>query len=173
VNRINPDHLVTADGLQLIRDRHAELEVEVVKRREDLVLARAHGDLSENAEYDAARTRLNRVHAELAKIKSIVNNCVIPPTPPDTNFVRFGAYVHLVDQVNEKRRFRIVSELEAYLHGSEHFAYFKAPLAAMLIGKKVGETVHFKDLQHDILRKYKIAAVSYEGFQDNIEDTSQ
>ncbi len=159
MSRINPDYLVTREGLRLIQNQHAALEAEAIQRREDVTVARAHGDLSENAEYDAARSRLLKTQAELTEIRSLLHHCVVAQIPPDTSVVRFGACVSLVDQTDKNYKFRIGSKIEARLDESQ-FLYFRAPLPALLIARKLGDTVELND------HKYTITGISYDSVTD-------
>ncbi len=103
--------------------------------------ARAHGDLSENAEYHAALEKQGFIEAKIKKLEWIVGAAmVIELTGPSGDTVKFGATVELIDEDSEeKMHFTIVSEYEADIESS--FISHTSPLAKAIMGKKVGETV--------------------------------
>ncbi len=71
-------HPVTLEGLKTVQEEYRDLiDVQRPKNVEDLQAARAQGDLSENADYDAARTRQAQIEARIAELEDIINNHVI------------------------------------------------------------------------------------------------
>jgi transcription elongation factor GreA len=110
----------------------------------DIEVARAHGDLSENAEYSAAKERQSHIHG---KIQEIENNLalsdVIDITTLCTDKVVFGATVCIEEtDTGEPTRYQLVGPLESDL--SERKISVTAPLGKALIGKKIGDEVEVK-----------------------------
>ncbi len=118
----------------MTREGHTRLreELERLKRVERPAIikaiaeARAHGDLSENAEYHAAREK-----------QSFTEEVIEPPTSGDR--VTFGSTVRLEDETGKESRYQIVGSDET--DPARGRISIMAPLARTLIGKKVGDTV--------------------------------
>lgn len=110
----------------------------------DIEEARSHGDLSENAEYDAARERQGLVEARIRFLKSrIAQYDVIDPKELKGEKVTFGATVSIVDQETEKEEtWQIVGEDEADLKDKK--ISISSPLGRALIGKTIGDSVEIK-----------------------------
>ena len=103
--------------------------------------ARAHGDLSENAEYHAAKEQQGFLEGRLQEINAKLSNCqVIDPATLSGDKVIFGATVTLLDlETEEEFRYQIVGEEESDL--SHNKISFSSPIARALIGKKAGDEV--------------------------------
>lgn len=104
--------------------------------------ARGHGDLSENAEYDAARDQQAHLEGRIIEIESMLANAnVIDITKLKTsNSIMFGATVKIVDEeTDEKKTYTIVSEVEADL--SNGLISNTSPIGRALIGRKVGDSI--------------------------------
>lgn len=102
--------------------------------------ARAHGDLSENAEYHAAKERQGQVEAQIADIEDKVTRAqIIDPTTLSGNRVVFGATVTLIDENDKPSRYQIVGQAEADAKNGR--ISYDSPLGRALIGKQVGEDV--------------------------------
>ncbi|MBR0653701.1 transcription elongation factor GreA [Plastoroseomonas arctica] len=103
--------------------------------------ARAHGDLSENAEYHAAREKQSFIEGRIAELEAIIPSVeVIDVTKISGNQVRFGAHVTIVDEESEdEKTYRIVGQYEADMKNAS--ISITSPLAKALIGKKTGDTV--------------------------------
>jgi len=102
--------------------------------------ARAHGDLSENAEYHAAKEQQGLNEARVADLEDKLSRAdVIDPAKMSGNTVKFGATVSLLDEdTGEKVKYKIVGEFEADVRlGKVSIA---SPIARALIGKSKGET---------------------------------
>jgi len=101
--------------------------------------ARAHGDLSENAEYHAAREKQGFVEARINELEAKVGTAEVldPPTAGDR--VTFGSTVRLEDDDGKETRYQIVGSDET--DPSHGRISIMAPLARTLIGKKVGDSV--------------------------------
>lgn len=133
---------ITKEGYQKIK---AELErLKSVERRavvEAIKEARGHGDLSENAEYDAAKERQGMIEAKIAEIESKMGKFEIIDTDNlSTDKVVFGVYVEIENvENNEIKKYRIVGPDESDI--SKGYISVFSPIARALIGKKVGDEV--------------------------------
>ena len=103
--------------------------------------AREHGDLSENAEYHAARERQSFIEGRLAELEDKISRAeVIDVSKLSGRQVKFGATVTLVDEdTDEKAAYQIVGQDESDIKTKR--LSITSPLARALIGKQVGETV--------------------------------
>ena len=103
--------------------------------------ARAHGDLSENAEYHAARERQSFVEGRIAELEEIISAAeVIDPASLSGDTVKFGATVTLIDEDTDKKAvWQIVGEPEA--DAKKGKISITSPLARALVGKKKGAQV--------------------------------
>ncbi len=103
--------------------------------------AREHGDLSENAEYHAARERQSFIEGRVAELEDKIARAeVIDVSSLNGNTVKFGATVTLVDEdTDAKTAYQLVGEMEADV--KEGRLSITAPLARALIGKEVGDSV--------------------------------
>lgn len=121
--------------------------------------ARAHGDLSENAEYHAARERQSFIEGRILELESAVSRAeVIDIAEMDGDTVKFGATVDLVDEETEEEvTYQIVGEYEANLEAG--LISITAPIARALIGKKTGDSVEVKTPKGE--RYYEILAVKF------------
>jgi transcription elongation factor GreA len=102
--------------------------------------ARAHGDLSENAEYHAAKERQGQIEALIADLEDKLSRAqIIDPTTLSGDRIVFGATVTLLDEDDKPVRYQLVSEAEADAkHGR---ISYNSPLGRALIGKKAEEEV--------------------------------
>jgi len=121
--------------------------------------ARSHGDLSENAEYHAARERQSFVEGRIAELEEITSAAeVIDPSTLSGDTVKFGANVLLVDEDTEKEvTYQIVGTHEADIKQSR--LSITSPLAKALIAKRVGDTVAVPAPGGD--RSYEILKITY------------
>ncbi len=121
--------------------------------------ARSHGDLSENAEYHAARERQSFVEGRIAELEEITSAAeVIDPASLSGDTVKFGANVLLVDEDTEKEvSYQIVGMYEADIKQAK--LSITSPLAKALISKKVGDTVSVPAPGGD--RTYEILQIRY------------
>ncbi len=120
--------------------------------------AREHGDLSENAEYHAARERQSFVEGRIKELESILSLAeVIDPTRL-SGAVKFGATVTLVDEdSDEEKTFQIVGEAEADIERG--LLNIRSPLARALIGKDEGDSVEVRTPGGE--KGYEIVSVRY------------
>lgn len=102
--------------------------------------AREHGDLSENAEYHAAREKQGFIEGRIKELKSILSLAeVIDPTKL-SGAIKFGATIELIDEdTEEERSYQIVGEPEADIERG--LLNVRSPLARALIGKEEGDSV--------------------------------
>ncbi len=103
--------------------------------------AREHGDLSENAEYHAAKERQGWIEGQIAEIEDkLARAQVIDVSKLSGTQVKFGATVSLVDEdTEEEARYQIVGEHEADVKGGR--ISISSPIARAIIGKEVGDVV--------------------------------
>lgn len=130
--------------MELEKELKRLLQVErpqVIKAIEE---ARAHGDLSENADYDAAKERQSFVESRIAEIQfKIVNAEVIDPSALKSKKIIFGAHVDLEDiNSGSQVTYQIVGEDEADVQNGKISIF--SPLARSLIGKSKGNIIDFK-----------------------------
>ena len=133
---------MTGPGFQRLEDELRQLKTEHRPAAiRGIAEARTHGDLSENAEYHAARERQSFIEGRIAELEEIVSSAeVIDPSGLSGTHVMFGAYVWLMDEETDKEStYQIVGTHEADIKSGR--LSISAPLAKALIGKKVGDTV--------------------------------
>lgn len=150
---------MTPEGAAKIRAEVQRLKEERPKISRDIEVAREHGDLSENAEYHAAKERQGMIEARLKDLEDKISRAeIIDPTKLSGSRVRFGATVGLFNlQTEEEVSYRIVGAEEADL--SQGSISISAPLARALIGKEVGDEV---TVQLPVgTRKYEITGVEF------------
>jgi len=113
------------------------------KNLQDLKEARALGDLSENADYDAARNEQARIEARIKEIENILKNSVIIQENNRSRIISIGKTVKLLF-VNQKleKSFKIVGSVEA--DPLNNLISDESPLGKALIGKKKSQTVVYK-----------------------------
>ncbi|AHC73411.1 transcription elongation factor GreA domain protein [Candidatus Endolissoclinum faulkneri L5] len=133
---------MTSEGYIRLRDELKNLKfVERPAVVKAIAEARGHGDLSENAEYYAARDRQSFIEGRLAELEDIISRCeVIDIRKLKGETVTFGVIVEIVDEeTNEVTSYKIVGPYEADI--SRGFISTASPIARALIGKRVGESV--------------------------------
>ena len=132
---------VTEEGLKELKEEYENL-VHVVRNEviEDLKAARAQGDLSENADYDAARDKQAQVEARIRELEHMIRNAEVISENRGTSYVRLGSTVTVEPMdTHEKITFTIVGTVEADpLNGKVSNA---TPLAEAILEKKVGTVV--------------------------------
>ena len=102
--------------------------------------ARAHGDLSENAEYHAAKDRQGQVEAQIADIEDRINRAqIIDPASLSGDRIVFGATVTLLDDEDKPVKYQIVGQTEADAKVGR--ISYNSPLGRALITKKVGDEI--------------------------------
>lgn len=151
---------MTAAGLVTLEDELRTLKaVERPAIIRAIAEARAHGDLSENAEYHAARERQSFIEGRISELEEIVSAVeVIDPSSLSGDTVKFGATILLVDEdTDQEVSYQIVGLYEADIKQSK--LSITSPLAKALISKRVGETVSVPAPGGD--RSYEILKISY------------
>ncbi len=105
--------------------------------------ARAHGDLSENAEYHAAKERQSFVEGQITEIEDLIARAdVIDVAKLSGDTIKFGATIKVIDiESDEERIYQIVGEVESDIKAG--LLSVKSPLARALIGKSVGDEIDF------------------------------
>lgn len=102
--------------------------------------ARAHGDLSENAEYHAAKERQGQVEAQIAELEDKTSRAqIIDPATLSGDKVVFGATVTVLDEDDKALTYQIVGQAES--DAKRGRVSYESPLARALIGKSVGDEV--------------------------------
>ena len=151
---------MTADGLTRVEEELKHLKStarpEVIRA---IAQAREHGDLSENAEYHAARERQSFIEGRVAELEDKMARAeVIDISHLSGKTVKFGATVTLVDEdTEEKLKYQLVGELEADVKAGR--LAITAPLARALIGKDVGDSVEVSTPKGD--KVYEIVRVRF------------
>lgn len=135
----------------LTKDGFLALEIELKKLkftdRPNIIAAideaRSHGDLSENAEYSAAKEKQSFIEGRIKELEAVLSRAqVIDPKEVKTDVVRFGATVFLVDESNDvENSYQIVGDYEADIEKNK--ISISSPLAKALIGKEVGDLAEY------------------------------
>lgn len=151
---------ITRAGLTRLEDELRNLKsVERPNVIKAIAEARAHGDLSENAEYHAARERQSFIEGRILELEACISRAdVIEIAEMDGETVKFGATVKVVDEeTEEEATYQIVGEYEANLEAG--LISVTAPIARALIGKKVGDSVEVNTPKG--ARYYEILSVKF------------
>lgn len=129
-----------AEGYEKLTADLKVLRAERPKIVDAIEEARAHGDLSENAEYHAAKERQGQVEAQIADIEDRVSRAqIIDPTTLSGDKIVFGATITLLDEDDKPVKYQIVGQTEADAKVGR--ISYNSPLGRALIGKVVGEEV--------------------------------
>lgn len=120
--------------------------------------AREHGDLSENAEYHAAREKQSFVEGRIKEIEAMLSRADVIDTARLSGAIKFGATVTLVDEdSDEEKTYQIVGEAEADIERG--LLNIKSPLARALIGKDEGDSVEVRTPGGD--KSYEVLTIRY------------
>ena len=158
--------MATVEKLPMLAEGHASLaitlrrlkEIERPEVVEQIETARAHGDLSENAEYHAAKERQGQIEAQVIDLEDRLSRAVIiDPLTLSGDKVVFAATVHLLDEDDKKIVYQIVGQTEADARIGR--ISYSSPLGRALIGRRVGEEVEVTTPSGD--RYYTIEAVEF------------
>ncbi len=105
--------------------------------------ARSHGDLSENAEYSAAKEKQSFIEGRIQELEAVISRAqVIDPSANTGGTVRFGAVVLVVDEDTDiESKYQIVGDYEADIEKNK--ISLSSPLAKALIGKEVGDVAEY------------------------------
>ena len=152
---------MTGEGYQALDDELRRLKTQ---ERPSVIAAiseaRAHGDLSENAEYHAAKDRQGWIEGRIAEIEDKISRAqVIDVSKLSGSQVKFGATVTVVDEdTDEEKTFQLVGEQEADLERG--LLNVRSPLARALIGKDEGDSVEVTTPGGE--KSYEILSIRYE-----------
>ncbi len=151
--------LMTTEGLEALQNELTDLKV--VRRKEiaqKIKEAREQGDLSENAEYDAAKDEQRDIEARIEEIEAILKNSeVILEEEIDKDKINLGSTVKLFDvEFDEEVTYKIVGSTEA--NSLKGKISNESPIGKALIGKKAGESINVETPAGDA--QYKILEVS-------------
>ncbi len=151
-------NILTYAGLRALEDELHDLKVN--QRRyiaEKIKVAREQGDLSENAEYDAAKDEQRDIEARIETIEKILKNAeVIVEDEVDANKINIGCTVGVLDmEYDEEMTFHIVGSTEA--NSLQGKISNESPVGKALIGAEVGETVTVVSPAGEM--KYKILSI--------------
>ena len=133
---------VTVGGYEALNEELKDLKS---VQRPDVIRAiaeaREHGDLSENAEYHAAREKQSFIEGRIKELEGLISRAdVIDPAKMSGDNIKFGATINLVDEdTDEEKTYQIVGEPEANIETGK--LNIKSPLARALIGKEEGDSV--------------------------------
>lgn len=152
-------HILTSKGMQALEDELQDLKV--VKRKEiaqKIKEAREQGDLSENAEYDAAKDEQRSIEAKIEELEKIIRNAeVIDESAFDKDTVSIGSTVRFYDEeFDEELEYRIVGSTESDI--MKGLISNESPLGKALVGSKVGEEIEVESA--DGVSRYKVLEIS-------------
>jgi transcription elongation factor GreA len=157
--------MASADKVPMLPEGHAMLTDELKRLRlerpeivEAIEVARAHGDLSENAEYHAAKERQGQIEAMIADLEDKLSRAmVIDPTTLSGDKVVFGATVTMLDEDEKTVRYQLVGQAEADAKVGR--ISYNSPLGRALIGRQAGEEVEVSTPSGD--RYYEIEKIEF------------
>ena len=129
-----------AEGYEKLTADLKVLRAERPKIVDAIEEARAHGDLSENAEYHAAKERQGQVEAQISDLEDKVSRAqIIDPATLSGDRIVFGATVTVMDEDDKPQRYQIVGQAESDAKNGR--ISYDSPLGRALIGKSVGDEV--------------------------------
>ncbi len=139
--------MATMDKMPMLAEGFEKLTADLKRLREErpqiieqIEEARAHGDLSENAEYHAAKERQGQVEAAIADIEDKISRAqIIDPTSLSGDKIVFGATVTLLDEDDKPVKYQLVGEAEA--DAKRGMISYNSPLGRALIGRQVEDEV--------------------------------
>ncbi len=149
------EYKLTKAGVKELEDELGSLNAlkpEIVER---VKTARSQGDLSENADYDVARSEMEQTEGRIKEIEHILRNVEIIKKPKTNGFVKLGSIVQLKSG-KDKTTFRVVGSVEA--DPTEGKVSDESPIGKALIGKRVAEDVEISLPSGNLV--YKISAIS-------------
>ncbi len=151
---------MTPRGQRILKDELRRLKEERPRISREIEEARGHGDLSENAEYHAAKEKQGHVEARIRELEAkLALAQVIDPATLSGTKVVFGATVTLADtDTDEEVVYRIVGEDESDI--KQGLISVRAPLARAMIGRELGDSVRLKTAKGT--REYEITEVKFE-----------
>lgn len=152
---------MTKEGFAKLKSDLLHLKsVERPQNIHDLEVARAHGDLSENAEYSAAREKQGMIAAHITDLENKISlaEVIDPQDVTDKDKIVFGARVTLYDlETEEELRYQIVGDVETDVKNQR--VGISSPIAKALLGKRVGDEVKFQTPKGS--RELEVVAIEY------------
>ncbi|MEP6785668.1 MAG: transcription elongation factor GreA [Sphingomonadales bacterium] len=146
------------EGQRMLSTQLVALKAERPEVIDSIEEARAHGDLSENAEYHAAKERQGQIEAMIADIESKLSRAtIIDPNELSGDKIVFGATVTLLDDADKPVKYQIVGETEADAKIGR--ISYNSPLGRALIGRKVGEDIEVSVPAGD--RYYQVSKIEF------------
>lgn len=155
------------DKIPVTKDGFVKLEAELKNLKsvdrpaviQAIAEARAHGDLSENAEYSAAREQQSFIEGRIQELEAVVGRAqIIDPTTLNGKTIKFGATVTVVDEdTDDEETYQIVGDYESDTASGK--LSISAPVARALIGKSEGDSVNVKTPKGT--RHYEVMKVEY------------
>ncbi len=154
------------DKIPLTRAGHTALNAELKKLKSEerpavikaIAEAREHGDLSENAEYHAAREKQSFIEGRVKELEGILGLADVIDPASLSGSIKFGATVQIVDEdTDEEKTYQIVGEPEADIENGK--LNLKSPLARALIGKDEGDSVEVRTPGGE--KSYEILKIDY------------
>jgi len=147
-----------AEGHRRLNEELKRLKLERPEIIDAIEEARAHGDLSENAEYHAAKERQGQIEAMIADIDDRLSRAlVIDPSTLSGDKVVFGATVTLIDEDNKKIVYQLVGQTEADAKVGR--ISYNSPLGRALIGRNVGDEIEVTTPAGE--RYYELAKIEF------------
>ena len=158
LNMADKKNILTYAGLKKLQDELQDLKVN--QRREiaqKIKEAREQGDLSENAEYDAAKDEQRDIEARIEQIEQILKNAeVVDEDEVDLDKINIGCLVRVLDiEYNEEEEYRLVGSSEA--SSLQNKISNESPFGKALIGAKVGDVVEVEAPAGIV--KYKVLSI--------------
>jgi len=154
------------DKIPLTRTGHTELSDELKNLKSverpavirAIAEAREHGDLSENAEYHAAREKQSFIEGRVKELEGVLSLAEVIDPAKLSGTIKFGATVKLVDEdTDEEKTYQIVGEPEADIERNK--LNIKSPLARSLIGKEEGDSVEVRTPGGE--KSYEVLSIEY------------
>ncbi len=147
-----------AEGYEKLNEQLKALKAERPLIVDAIEEARAHGDLSENAEYHAAKERQGQIEASIADIEDKLSRAqIIDPRDLSGDKIVFGATVTLLDEDDKPIKYQIVGQTEA--DANQGRISYNSPLGRALIGRKVDDEVEVSVPAGD--RYYLVSAIQF------------
>lgn len=139
--------MATMEKVPMLAEGYEKLTADLKALREErprivdaIEEARAHGDLSENAEYHAAKERQGQVEAQIAELEDKVSRAqIIDPSTLSGDRIIFGATVTLLDEDDKPVKYQIVGQTEA--DASKGRISYNSPIARAMIGKQKDDEI--------------------------------
>ena len=154
------------DKIPLTRTGYDKLDAELKQLKSEerpaviraIAEAREHGDLSENAEYHAARDKQSFIEGRVKELESVLSLADVIDPSKLSGPIKFGATIQIVDEdTDEEKTYQIVGEPEANLE--QGLLNLKSPIARALIGKEEGDSVEVRTPGGT--RSYEILSIDY------------